>query len=172
MTLVERKCCIFSIFYILSFHADAHAYIMNWNFAASRSTRVVSALSRARLQDGYVSYPWDRRKQEVLLIPNSSCFLSMLLLPKASDAVASRYNDVEDTLARANVWLNAAQASGVPIVFMNVQIESLLTKVKFLNLKLSSMIGFKHSSGLCRAKFIMAHCAQSLCHAKACYKHG
>ncbi|KAJ0020635.1 hypothetical protein Pint_31176 [Pistacia integerrima] len=96
---------------------------------ASRGTRVVSALSRARLQDGYVSYPWDRRKQEVLSVPNSSCFLSMLLLPKASDAVASRYNDVEDTLARANAWLNASQASGVPIVFMNIQTESLLTKI-------------------------------------------
>ncbi|KAL5766663.1 hypothetical protein ACOSP7_017280 [Xanthoceras sorbifolium] len=96
---------------------------------ASRSSRIVSALSKARLQDGYVSYPWDRRKQELLSVPNSSCFLSLLLLPKASDLAASRYNDVEDTLARANVWLNASQASGVPIVFMNIQTESLLTKI-------------------------------------------
>ncbi|KAK9220938.1 hypothetical protein WN944_009362 [Citrus x changshan-huyou] len=96
---------------------------------ASRSSRIVSALARARLQEGYVSYPWERRKQEVLSVPNSSCFLSMLLLPKASDVVASRYNDVEDTLARANAWLNASQATGVPIVFMNIQTESLLTKI-------------------------------------------
>ncbi|TXG73212.1 hypothetical protein EZV62_001791 [Acer yangbiense] len=96
---------------------------------ASRSSRIVSALSKARLQEGYVSYPWDKRKQELLSVPNSSCFLSLLLLPKASDQAASRYNDVEDTLARANVWLNASQASGVPIVFMNIQTESLLTKI-------------------------------------------
>ncbi|XP_020215232.1 uncharacterized protein LOC109799124 [Cajanus cajan] len=96
---------------------------------ASRTTRMVNALSRTRLQDGYVSYPWERRMQEQLSVPNSSNFLSILLLPKVSDRIASRYNDVEDTLARANTWLNAAQASGVPIVFMNIQTESLLTKI-------------------------------------------
>lgn len=105
---------------------------MNCSLAASRSSRIVNALSKARLQDGYVSYPWEKRKQELLSVPNSSCFLSLLLLPKASDVAASRYNDVEDTLARANTWLNASQASGVPIVFMNIQTESLLTKVPSL----------------------------------------
>ncbi|KAJ8759602.1 hypothetical protein K2173_008782 [Erythroxylum novogranatense] len=96
---------------------------------ASRSSRIVGALTRAKLQDGYVSYPWGRGMQEVLAVPNSSCFLSILLLPKASDRVASRYNDLEDTLARANAWLYASQASGIPIVFMNIQTESLLTKI-------------------------------------------
>ncbi|KAJ9164395.1 hypothetical protein P3X46_023973 [Hevea brasiliensis] len=95
----------------------------------SRSSRIASALSRATLQDGYVSYPWMRRMQEVLPIPNSSCFLSILFLPKVSDRVASRYNDLDDTLARANTWLYASQASGVPTVFMNIQTESLLTKI-------------------------------------------
>ncbi|MBA0615526.1 hypothetical protein Godav_015651 [Gossypium davidsonii] len=90
---------------------------------------MVSELSRTRLQDGYVSYAWERRMQEVLAVPNSSSFLSILLLPKASDRVASRYNDLEDTLARANAWLSASQVSGVPIVFMNIQTESLLTKI-------------------------------------------
>lgn len=93
---------------------------------------MVNALSRTKLQDGFVSYPWERRMQELLSVPNSSNFLSILLLPKASDIEASRYNDVEDTLSRANAWLNAAQASGVPIVFMNIQTESLLTKVSSL----------------------------------------
>ncbi|EEF48858.1 conserved hypothetical protein [Ricinus communis] len=96
---------------------------------ASRSSRIVNALSRATLQDGYVAYPWMKRMQEVLSVPNSSSFLSLLLLPKVSDRVASRYNDLEDTLARANTWLYASQASGVPIVFMNIQTESLLTKI-------------------------------------------
>ncbi|KAE8705708.1 hypothetical protein F3Y22_tig00110418pilonHSYRG00081 [Hibiscus syriacus] len=96
---------------------------------ASRSSRMVSELERSRLQDGYISYPWERRMQEVLSVPNSSSFLSILLLPKASDRLASRYNDLEDTLARANAWLTASQASGVPIVFMNIQTESLLTKI-------------------------------------------
>lgn len=90
---------------------------------------MVNALTRTRLQDGYVAYPWERRMHELLAVPNFSSFFSLLLLPKASDRAASRYNDLEDSLARANAWLNASQASGVPIVFMNIQTESLLTKI-------------------------------------------
>jgi hypothetical protein len=62
-------------------------------------------------------------------VPDASCFLSMLLLPKASDASNRRYNSLEDTLARADTWLLSSQASGVPILFMNVQTEALLTKI-------------------------------------------
>ncbi|KAL2515577.1 hypothetical protein Fot_29548 [Forsythia ovata] len=54
---------------------------------------------------------------------------SILFLPKASDKVVFRYNDLEDTLARAQSWINASQESGVPVVFMNIQTDSLLTKV-------------------------------------------
>lgn len=101
---------------------------------------MVCALSKAQLQDGYVSYPWERKTREMQPVSNSSCFLSMLLLPKASDRVAHRYNDLEDTLARANAWLHASIASGVPILFMNIQTESLLTKVnkqnRFLSIKI------------------------------------
>eukprot|EP00268_Persea_americana_P034220 TRINITY_DN33864_c0_g1_i8.p1 TRINITY_DN33864_c0_g1~~TRINITY_DN33864_c0_g1_i8.p1 ORF type:complete len:361 (-),score=58.57 TRINITY_DN33864_c0_g1_i8:145-1227(-) len=97
--------------------------------AGSRSSRVVCALSKAQLQDGYVSYPWERKMREMQPVANSSCFLSMLLLPKASDRFAYRYNDLEDTLARANAWLHSSVASGVPIVFMSIQTEALLTKI-------------------------------------------
>jgi len=93
------------------------------------SSRVVRALSKAQLQDGYVSYPWEKKMRESLPIPNSSSFLSMLILPKASDPAAYSYNSLEDTLARANSWLISSQASGVPVVFMIVQTEALLTKV-------------------------------------------
>ncbi|XP_009128642.2 uncharacterized protein LOC103853495 isoform X3 [Brassica rapa] len=98
---------------------------------ASRGSRMVEALVRAKLQDGYVSYPWERRMQEALPISGSSNFLSILFLPKASayGRAGSRYNDLEDTLARANAWLSCSQANGVPIVFMNIQTESLLTKI-------------------------------------------
>lgn len=90
---------------------------------------MVSALERSALQDGYVSYPWERRLVEMLSIPSSSSFYSILFLPKASDKATARYHDLEDTLARAHAWINASQASGAPIVFMNIQTESLLTKV-------------------------------------------
>lgn len=99
------------------------------NLQASRTIRMVNALERTPLQDGYVSYPWDRKMHEMLSIPNSSSFYSVLFLPKASDNVAFRYNDLEDTLARAHSWINASQESGVPVVFMNIQTESLLTKI-------------------------------------------
>ncbi|KAG8389040.1 hypothetical protein BUALT_Bualt02G0188000 [Buddleja alternifolia] len=99
------------------------------NLQASRTSRMVNALERTPLQDGYVAYPWERRMHEMLSIPNSSSFYSILFLPKASDKVGSRYNDLEDTLARAHAWINASQASGTPIVFMNIQTESLLTKI-------------------------------------------
>ncbi|KAL7126861.1 hypothetical protein ABFS83_14G214700 [Erythranthe nasuta] len=100
-----------------------------FNLQASRTIRMVSALESISLEDGYVSYPWDRRMHEMLSVPNSSSFYSILFLPKASDNSASRYNDLEDTLARAHTWINASQESGAPIVFMNIQTESLLTKI-------------------------------------------
>lgn len=106
---------------------------------------MVNALSRTPLQDGYVSYRWEKKLAQLLQVPNSSCFLSILFLPKASDRVGSQYNDLEDTLARANAWLNASQASGVPIVFMNIQTESLLTKVMTQELD-----GIQNSRGLVR----------------------
>lgn len=67
--------------------------------------------------------------RELLLPSGATSFLSILLLPKASDASASKYNSLEDTLARADTWLVSSQASGVPICFMSVQTEALLTKV-------------------------------------------
>ncbi|GAB4856072.1 hypothetical protein Ancab_024712 [Ancistrocladus abbreviatus] len=96
---------------------------------ASRTSRMHYALSTAPLQDGYVSYPWDKKIQGMLSIPYSSSYLSILFLPKVSDRLGHRYNDLEDTLARGNAWLVACQASGVPIIFRNIQTESLLTKI-------------------------------------------
>ncbi|XP_078165843.1 uncharacterized protein LOC144560498 [Carex rostrata] len=95
----------------------------------TRSSRVVCALSKAQLHDGYVAYPWEKKMREGLPIHNSSIFLSMLILPKALDRSSSRYHSLEDTLARANAWLECSRISGVPIQFMNVQTEALLTKI-------------------------------------------
>ncbi|XP_063940730.1 uncharacterized protein LOC108203042 [Daucus carota subsp. sativus] len=100
-----------------------------FNLQASRNSRMVDALAKTPLQDGHVAYPWGRKMLEQLQVPNSSFFLSMLFLPRTSDRNPSRYNDLEDTLARSNAWLTSSQASGVPIVFMNIQTESLLTKI-------------------------------------------
>ncbi|CAL9087805.1 unnamed protein product [Musa textilis] len=95
----------------------------------SRSSRVVCVLSNTQVQDGYVSYPWEKKMRESLRTSNSSCFLSMLILPKASDPSGTRYSSLEDTLSRANAWFNSSQASGVPIAFSSLQTEALLTKI-------------------------------------------
>ncbi|XP_054777635.1 disease resistance protein At4g27190-like isoform X2 [Prosopis cineraria] len=97
--------------------------------AKLKAMKMVAKLPESRIQDGHVSYPWERSMQELAGIPNSGNFLSILLLPKASDQEACRYNDLEDTLARANAWLHAAQNSGIPIVFVSIQTETLLTKI-------------------------------------------
>ncbi|PHT68347.1 hypothetical protein T459_27834 [Capsicum annuum] len=108
---------------------EQNCYLCMHVNGGSRKSRMVGALTRTPLQEGYVSYPWEKRMNELLAVQISSSFYSLLLLPKASDKVSIHYNDLEDTLSRANAWLIASQASGVPIVFMNIQTESLLTKI-------------------------------------------
>ncbi|GMH21893.1 hypothetical protein Nepgr_023736 [Nepenthes gracilis] len=127
------------------------------SFQALRSSKLYHALSIAQIQDGHESYPWERKMQETLSIPVSSRH-SILFLPKACMTDLPRYNDVEDTLARANAWLNASKAIGVPIVFINIPTESLLTKISgeiasatvstsslsdFPNLASASLYGFE-----------------------------
>ncbi|CAL9161978.1 unnamed protein product [Musa hybrid cultivar] len=94
----------------------------------SRSSRVVCALSNAQLKDGYITFPWEKKARDLLPVPYSSAFLSLIILPRASDSSGARYSSLEDTLAQANAWLVSSQAAGVPISFMNIQTEALLTK--------------------------------------------
>ncbi|XP_012834187.1 PREDICTED: uncharacterized protein LOC105955035 [Erythranthe guttata] len=52
-------------------HVDINEY------RSSRTSRMVSALEKAPLEDGYVSYPWEHRMHEMLSVPNSSTFYSI-----------------------------------------------------------------------------------------------
>lgn len=90
----------------------------------SRDSRVKSALSHAQLKDGYVAYAWEEKMQK-----SSGGFFSLLVIPHAPDRDIEQYNDLEDTMDRASTWLTACQASGVPIVLLNIQTEPLLTKI-------------------------------------------
>ncbi|URD96010.1 hypothetical protein MUK42_31324 [Musa troglodytarum] len=96
----------------------------------SRSSRVVCALSNAQLKDGYITFPWEKKARDLLPMPYSSAFLSLIILPRASDPSGARYSSLEDTLAQANAWLVSSQDAGVPIAFMNIQTEALLTKIQ------------------------------------------
>lgn len=103
-------------------------YLCNRVCKGSRSSRVVCALSNAQLKDGYITFPWEKKARDLLPVPYSSAFLSLIILPRASDSSGARYSSLEDTLAQANAWLVSSQAAGVPISFMNIQTEALLTK--------------------------------------------
>ncbi|XP_040383677.1 uncharacterized protein LOC102699711 [Oryza brachyantha] len=95
----------------------------------SKNAKVLAALRDAKIRYAYESFPWEKKMKELLPVPAASCFLSLLLLPKSADGSHTRYNSLEDTLARADAWLASAQAAGVPVAFMNVQTEALLTKI-------------------------------------------
>ncbi|CAH9072245.1 unnamed protein product [Cuscuta europaea] len=95
----------------------------------SRTARMMDALRATPIQNGYVSYQWPRRAAEMAGVPNSRTSYSMLFLPIASHKSTLGYSDIDDTIARANTWLGASQASGVPIILINIQTESLLTKI-------------------------------------------
>ena len=90
---------------------------------------MLKARPDVKIGHAYEPFPCVKKMRELLPVPEASCFLSLLLLPKATDGSNTRYNSLEDTLARADAWLLSSQASGVPVVFMNVQTEALLTKI-------------------------------------------
>ncbi|CAN6217158.1 unnamed protein product [Urochloa humidicola] len=94
----------------------------------SKNSKLLSALRDAKIGHAHEPFPWEKKMRELLPVPSASCFLSLLLLPKATDASNTKYNSLDDTLARADAWLRSSQASGVPVVFMSVQTEALLTK--------------------------------------------
>ncbi|CAO2210666.1 unnamed protein product [Urochloa humidicola] len=95
----------------------------------SKNAKAAAALRNAKIGSSYEAFPWERKMADQLPVPNSSSFLSLMLLPRAVDESQTRYLCLEDTLARADAWLISSQSSGVPIVHKNVQIEPLLTKI-------------------------------------------
>ncbi|CAN6162456.1 unnamed protein product [Urochloa humidicola] len=100
----------------------------SFELAGSKNSKLLSALRDAKIGHAHEPFPWEKKMRELLPVPSASCFLSLLLLPKATDASNTKYNSLDDTLARADAWLRSSQASGVPVVFMSVQTEALLTK--------------------------------------------
>ncbi|XP_047051288.1 uncharacterized protein LOC124656620 [Lolium rigidum] len=89
----------------------------------------LAALRDAKIASAYEPFPWDRKMRELLPVPDSSRFLSLLLLPKATDGTHTRYSSLDDTLARADAWLASSRSSGVPVQLASVQTEALLTKI-------------------------------------------
>eukprot|EP00249_Psilotum_nudum_P019419 c27245_g1_i1 orf=1111-2235(-) len=94
-----------------------------------RCVRLATHLENTQLKDVYIPYSWEDTMQQLLPVQRSSMVFSFLIVPYAADRDMLPYNDLEDTVARAMTWFSAAQSSGVPITFLNIQTEPLLTKV-------------------------------------------
>eukprot|EP00249_Psilotum_nudum_P021053 c27952_g1_i4 orf=272-1198(+) len=94
-----------------------------------RCARLLNQLTNTPLKDVYRQYSWKDKMRQALPIQRSNTIFSFLVVPYAPDRTVASYNDVEDTVARAMTWLSASQASGVPIDFLNIQTEPILTKV-------------------------------------------
>ncbi|KAM3256098.1 hypothetical protein ACQJBY_048936 [Aegilops geniculata] len=95
----------------------------------SKNDKMLAALRDWKIASAYETFPWEKKMKELLPVPESSRFLSLLLLPKATDGTHTRYNTLDDTLARADAWLASSRASGVPVELASVQTEALLTKI-------------------------------------------
>ncbi|XP_047051285.1 uncharacterized protein LOC124656617 [Lolium rigidum] len=89
----------------------------------------VAALREAKIATAYEPFPWEMKMRELLPVPDKSRFLSLLLLPMATDGTHTRYNSLDETLARADAWLASCRCSGVPVRLVRFQTEALLTKI-------------------------------------------
>ena len=63
---------------------------------------MLKARPDVKIGHAYEPFPCVKKMRELLPVPEASCFLSLLLLPKATDGSNTRYNALEDTLARAD----------------------------------------------------------------------
>ena len=95
-------------------------------------------LSSMKLKDSYVAYPWEQKMMTFLPVSGSAMVFSLLVMPPALSPKARDYASVEQTSARAIAWLSAAQASGVPITFVNIQTEPLFMQVS-INLEIDEV---------------------------------
>lgn len=86
-------------------------------------------LSSMKLKDSYVAYPWEQKMMTFLPVSGSAMVFSLLMMPPTQSPKARDLAGVEHTSARAIAWLSAAQASGVPITFVNIQTEPLFLQV-------------------------------------------
>lgn len=80
-----------------------------------------------------------------LPVTGSAMVFSLLLMPAALSPKARDYASVENTSARAIAWLSAAQASGVPITFVNIQTEPLFMQVGRPPMQVSNLLFLKHA---------------------------
>lgn len=97
-------------------------------------------LSKMRVGAMDVPYPWEKKMQSV---NGFSMVYSMLVVPHAyADISMSQSSKVDNTVLQAITWLHVSKASGVPLIFRNVQTEPLITAAseQSSNVNLSSIV--------------------------------
>lgn len=87
----------------------------------SKKDDLLVKLGSMKLKDSYVNYPWEQKMMTFLPVSGSAMVFSLLLMPPALSPKARDVAGIEHTTARSIAWLLAAQASGVPITFVNIQ---------------------------------------------------
>ncbi|XP_057871083.1 uncharacterized protein LOC131077573 [Cryptomeria japonica] len=87
--------------------------------------RTEELLNDRRFGNNTISYPWESKMDANLPAERSSMMFTLLFVPPRDDS-CDQWKAVEDTATRAMTWLCAAQSSGVPIMFVNIQTELIL----------------------------------------------
>ena len=115
-----------------------NASILTCNFVVETTSKILQTYMKHKMAtnlvgwiNNYLRYDWSQKLKEMLQ-HRASCptMFSILLMPQYIPRHNFTCKDVEDTTTRAMAWFAAAQASGVPIIFVGVQTELLFDKVR------------------------------------------
>ncbi|KAK3037277.1 hypothetical protein RJ639_029689 [Escallonia herrerae] len=90
---------------------------------AEMSRRMVNVDSKGFNQKG-VKYDWKMKVGTYLPDQRSTVVNSVLFMPLASE------HAIDATTVRTMAWFNAAVSSGIPLVFVNIQTEQIITSEK------------------------------------------
>lgn len=97
-----------------------------------RSRSVVGVVG---FQKEWVEYDWKKKMGMYLAHQRSTVVSSILFQPLSNENRAA-----EATTARCMAWFSAAVTSGVPLVFVNIQTEQIVTSVSHLSLSFMLVI--------------------------------
>eukprot|EP01018_Ginkgo_biloba_P006488 Gb_32639 [translate_table: standard] len=84
---------------------------------------VTRRILKARCNNQALTYNWKEKMKKYIPNEGSPVIFSLLFIPR--DNSTEYYPVIEDTTARVMAWLYAAQSSGAPLIFVNIQTEQI-----------------------------------------------